>query len=74
VHKVVTALKSKYQPVDMGSLVEMRQAMAKVSMKKNEEPSVLFEKISEIENRFARSQLSITDEEKIATVLAATPK
>jgi hypothetical protein len=45
VHKVVTALKSKYQPVDMVSLVEMRQATAKVSMKKNEEPSILFEKI-----------------------------
>jgi hypothetical protein len=72
-HKVVTALKSKYKPVDMVSLVEMRQAMAKVSMKKNEEPSSLFEKICEMENRFSRSQITITDEEKIATVLAAAP-
>jgi hypothetical protein len=44
-HKVVTALKSKYQPLEMVSLVEMRQTMAKVSMKKNDEPIVLFEKI-----------------------------
>jgi hypothetical protein len=53
-HKVVTALKSKYQPVDMVSLVEMRQAMAKVSMKKNDERAYYLK-------RSAKSKIDLQD-------------
>ena len=51
-HLVVQGLKKKYQPVDMVSMVEMRQAMNGVSMKKDDDPSTLFEQISGIDNRF----------------------
>jgi Tfp pilus assembly PilM family ATPase len=71
---VVKGLKKKYQPVDMVSMVEMRQAMSAVSMKKDDDPSSLFEQISGIDNRFQQPNLKMPDEEKIAVILMATPK
>jgi hypothetical protein len=73
-HLVVTALKKKYQPVNTMSLVEMRHAVAAVSMKKDDDPSSLFEQISGIDNRFQNAALTMLDEEKIATILMAAPK
>jgi hypothetical protein len=71
---LVKALKKKYQPVDMVSMVEMRQAMSGVSMKKDKDPSSLFEQISGIDNRFQRPSLSMSDEEKISVILMAALK
>jgi hypothetical protein len=68
------ALKSKYQPVNMVSMVEMQQAMSAVSMKKDEDPSSLFEQIRGIDNRFQRAAISMTEEEKIDTILMAAPR
>jgi hypothetical protein len=74
-HLVVSALKNKKcDPVDMVLMVEMRQAMAAVLMKKDEDPCSLFEQISGIDNRFQRAAMTMSDEEKIATILMATPK
>jgi hypothetical protein len=55
-------------------MVEMRQAMAAVSMKKDDDPISLFEQISGTDNRFQNAALTMSDEEKIATILMAAPK
>jgi hypothetical protein len=49
-HLVVAALKAKYMPDDVITKVELRQMLSKVKMKKDEEPSILFEQLSAIEN------------------------
>jgi hypothetical protein len=41
-HKVVKELKSKYQPQDSMTHVELRQQLNKVSMKRNDNPSTVF--------------------------------
>jgi hypothetical protein len=58
----------------MVSMVEMRQATNEVSMKKDDDPSSLFEQICGMDNRFQRSAIHMTDEEKIATIIMAAPK
>jgi hypothetical protein len=48
----VAALKAKYMPDDVITKVELRQMLGKVKMKKDDEPSILFEQLSAIENQF----------------------
>ena len=50
-HMVVKALFEKYRPQDTATRVELCQMLNKVSMKRHEDPAVLFESISKIENR-----------------------
>jgi hypothetical protein len=71
VHMIVLGLKERYQPVDMVSMVEMRQAINKMTMKKDDEPTILFDQITAISNRFRNTTVAWTDAEKIATVLSA---
>ncbi len=52
VHKVVKALFKKYRPIDMMTLVELREALGQVSMKVKEDPGMIFKQISTIENRY----------------------
>ena len=47
---VVGALFKKYQPQDTITRVELRQMLNKVSMKKKEDPAILFEQLSSIQN------------------------
>jgi hypothetical protein len=51
-HLVVAALKAKYMPDDVITEVALRRMLSKVKMKKDEEPSILFEQLIAIENRF----------------------
>ena len=44
-----------------------------VTMKKNDDPSVLFEKISEIQNRYNTVTHKLDEEDLIATVIAVSP-
>jgi hypothetical protein len=71
---VVAALKAKYMPDDVITKVELRQMLAKVTMKKDDEPSILFEQLSAIENRFNKPGEQIPDDDLIAAVLTAAPK
>jgi hypothetical protein len=71
---VMAALKAKYMPDDVITKVELRQMLGKVKMKKDDEPSVLFEQLSAIENRFNKPGQQIPDDDLIAAVLTATPK
>jgi hypothetical protein len=48
---VVALLLRKFKPEDTITRVELRQELNEISMKKNQEPAVLFEMISAVENR-----------------------
>jgi hypothetical protein len=48
--------------------------LAKVKMKKDDEPSILFEQLSAIENRFNTPGQKIPDDDLIPAVLTAAPK
>ena len=74
-YKVVEMLFAKYKPSDTISRVEMRTKLAQVSMKKNEDPTAMFERISLIENQYNDpvSGRIIDPEDLIATVLSAAP-
>jgi len=50
--KIVEALFEKHIPQDMVSKVELRRSLNKVVMKKDNHPSVLFETLSGIENKY----------------------
>jgi hypothetical protein len=47
-HLVIDTLKAKCMPVDVITKVELRQMLSKLKMKKDEEPSILFEQLSAI--------------------------
>jgi hypothetical protein len=66
---VVVALHAKYMPDDIITKVELRQMLSKVKMKKDDEPSILFEQLSAIENRFNKPGQQIPDDDLIAAVL-----
>lgn len=75
-HLVVEQLMRKYKPQDTITIVEMRQRLAKVSMRSNEDPSTLFEQLSVIANLYYDKDLNreLSEEEQIATILTACPK
>jgi hypothetical protein len=51
-HEVVVQLFNKYSPDDRISRVELRTMLNGVSMKDAEDPSILFEQVSAIQNRY----------------------
>ena len=72
-YKVVKELLDKYKPSDNMSCVEAQLMLNNVMMKKNDDPSVLFEKISEIQNRYNTVTRKLDEEDLIATVIAVAP-
>jgi hypothetical protein len=68
---VVVCLFKKYRPEDSISRVEVRQQLNKVSMKKGENPAVIFEQISSIKNKFRSASVTIDNNDLIAVVLDA---
>jgi hypothetical protein len=72
-HQVVSALLKKHQPQDTITRVELRQKLNKISMSNGEDPARLFEKISQIENRYNTAAFSIDEADLIAVVLDAAP-
>jgi hypothetical protein len=61
-------------PIDMMTLLELRQALGKVSMKQKDDLAVIFEQIGSIENWYMDGTRMIPDEELIAVVLSAAPE
>ena len=59
-------------PEDTMTRVELHQVMNKISMKKGQEPAVLFEQISAVENRY-NSVEQVSEEDLIAVILDAAP-
>jgi hypothetical protein len=70
-HLLVVALFKKYQPQDTISRVESRQRLSGIKMKKNEDPSILFELINSIEIRYNTAAKKIDEKEFIAVVIGA---
>ena len=56
------------------SRVELRSMLNGVSMKNSEDPSVLFEQVSAIQNRYDTDVHHIDEEELIAVVMGAAPE
>ena len=71
--KVVKELMIKYKPNDNMARVEARMMLNKVSMKDDVDPSILFEQISQIQNRFGMAVCTIEDGDLIAVAIAAVP-
>jgi hypothetical protein len=70
-HEVVKGLFKKYRPIDTMTLVELQQALGKVSMKQKDDPAVIFEQISSIQKWYKDGTRTIPDEEVIVVVLSA---
>lgn len=71
---VIAALMKKFMPNDGMSSVEMRQQLDKVSMKRNDNPEVLFEQLSRIKNQFVSATVKLSEADQIAVVLGKAPK
>eukprot|EP00957_Ditylum_brightwellii_P199259 15188930-Ditylum_brightwellii.AAC.1 len=54
-HIIVIALQEKYAPKDLVSKIELRRDLNAITMKKDEDPDRLFEKLSGLENRYNTS-------------------
>ena len=72
-HLVVKSLMDKYQPKDLISRVELRQMLNGIKMKKSDDPAIIFEQISAIENQYNTDTKKIDEEELIAIVLDVAP-
>ena len=68
VPKVVAAMFKKFQPNDTVTRVEMRQMLNEVSMKKDDDPSTIFEQLSSIKNRYNTADRQMEQEDMIAVV------
>jgi hypothetical protein len=68
---VVQGLLKKYRPLDIESLMELRQQMNKVAMMKGADLLTLFEQLSAIENRFSVPGTPMDKSHMIAAVLDA---
>eukprot|EP00957_Ditylum_brightwellii_P168767 12846279-Ditylum_brightwellii.AAC.1 len=71
---VVILLHEKFAPKDLVSKIELRRHLNGISMKKEEDPSKLFEKIAALQNRYNTASYQIPMDEMIATVLEKAPK
>ena len=69
--KVVKELMIKYKPNDNMGRVEARMMLNKVRMKDDDDPSILFEQISQIQNQFGMVVRTIEDGNLIAAAIAA---
>ena len=75
VHLVVKGLFKKYQPQNTVMLVELRQMLNKISMKKDLNLATLFEQIASVENRYNSAIRKIPkDKQLIAVVLDKSTK
>jgi hypothetical protein len=72
---VVKELMKKYRPLDTVSKIEMRQQLSKIKMKKGMDPSLLFERLTSIQNQYLGPGKRLDKEELIAIILdVATEK
>jgi len=66
---VVKGLMQRYRPIDTITKVELRQKLNKITMKKGSDPSLLFEELNGIEERYMTPGNKIDEAELIAIVL-----
>ena len=68
--KVVKELPEKYKPNNNMARVEAQMMLNNVSMKNDDDPSLLFEQISQIQNQVGLVAHTIKDGDLIASALA----
>jgi hypothetical protein len=66
------ALVKNYRPDDIIAAAEARRRLNDVSMKKNEDPDILFEQLAEIEVACAGTTITITEQDCIGVVFATS--
>eukprot|EP00957_Ditylum_brightwellii_P197188 15023413-Ditylum_brightwellii.AAC.1 len=71
--KIVVALHEKFVPQDMVTKIELSHALNSVIMKKKDDPGVLFEQTSDLQNRYNTASFQVSMEEQIAMVLDKAP-
>jgi Zinc knuckle len=59
----------KYQPLDTVSKIEMRQELTRIKMRKGMDPSLLFERLTLIQNQYLGPGKRLDKEELIAIAL-----
>ena len=69
-YRVVIELFQKFRPKDVMSKVELRREMNKVSMKKADDPQVLFDQLNKLQTKYDNA---LTNEDLIAKVLDVAP-
>jgi len=72
--KVMEQLYKKYKPEGIMAKAQLRVELTEISMKENEDPSNLFEKIAEIENRYSQGGYNVPQDEIIALVIEKVPE
>jgi hypothetical protein len=73
-HLIVKAMFSKCQPQDTVNRVELRGRLNKVSIKKGQDPELIFEQISAIKNQYNTSTSTVSKEDLIAVIIDAAPQ
>jgi hypothetical protein len=66
---VVKELMKKYRPLDTVSKIEMRQQLSKIKTKTRMDPSLLFERLTSIQNQYLGPGKRLDKEELIAIIL-----
>ena len=68
--RVVQALHRRFKPTDIISKIELRRMLNQISMSRKEDPVMIFEQLSKIENQFSTT---INKADAIAIVMDAAP-
>jgi hypothetical protein len=71
--KTVQSILLEYQPKDDLAAVEYRERLAKVSMKDNEDPKVLIEKLDEIRNMYSHANFVVQEVDLVAVAMQKAP-
>ena len=69
---MANSLFKKYRPGDAISMAELRCELGRISMKKGEEPTTLFDQLGIIENKYVGQNINKKD--MIAVILDTAPK
>ena len=70
---MVKALFKKYHPDDLMAEVELEAMLSEVGMSGKTDPSVMFEQIENIRNRFRKTSVSISEARLMAAVILGVP-
>ena len=72
--EIAKALDRKYEPKDMMTIVERKNDLEKTKMSIREHPSILFEQLCGIKNKYKNSSAKMSDAEMQAYVIEKAPK
>jgi Arginine methyltransferase-interacting protein, contains RING Zn-finger len=71
--KTIHAIQTEYQPKDDIAAIEYRDQLAEVTMKDNEDPKVLYEKLNEIRNMYTHANFVVQEAELALAAMQKAP-